>query len=61
VPSKSFHQHNLMAAVAASPSLAREARIPRSVGREFVAADTSAGRYTGRRASRKARPYRGQP
>ena len=39
MPSVSKKQHNLMAAVASSPSVAKKANIPQSVGKEFLAAD----------------------
>jgi hypothetical protein len=39
MPSKSKRQHNLMEAVAHSPSFADKVGIPQSVGKEFAAAD----------------------
>jgi hypothetical protein len=39
MPSKSGKQHRLMALVANSSGAAKRLGIPRSVGREFVAAD----------------------
>lgn len=39
MPSKSKAQHNFMAAVAHSPSFAKKAGVPVSVGKEFVTAD----------------------
>jgi hypothetical protein len=39
MPSKSKAQHNFMAAIAHSPSFAKKARVPMSVGKEFVNAD----------------------
>jgi DNA-binding cell septation regulator SpoVG len=39
VPSKSKKQHDFMQAVAHSLSFARKARVPQSVGREYVEAD----------------------
>ena len=39
MPSVSKKQHNLMAAVAHSPSFAKKVGIKQSVGKEFVAAD----------------------
>ena len=39
MPSKSKAQHNFMAAVAHSPSFAKKAGVPVSVGKEFVSAD----------------------
>ena len=39
MPSKSKAQHNFMAAIANSPSFAKKAGVPMSVGKEFVTAD----------------------
>ena len=39
MPSSSKKQHNFMAAVANSPSFAKKAGVPRSVGKDFTAAD----------------------
>jgi hypothetical protein len=39
MPSKSKAQHNFMAAIANSPSFAKKAGVPVSVGKEFVSAD----------------------
>ena len=39
MPSTSKKQHNFMAAVAHSPSFAKKAGVPQSVGKEFVNAD----------------------
>jgi hypothetical protein len=39
MPSVSKKQHNLMAAVAHSPSFAKKVGIPASVGKEFMTAD----------------------
>lgn len=39
MPSSSKKQHNFMAAIAHSPSFAKKAGIPMSVGKDFVAAD----------------------
>ena len=39
MPSVSKKQHNFMAAVAHSPSFAKKAGVPVSVGKEFVTAD----------------------
>jgi hypothetical protein len=39
MPSTSAKQHNFMAAVANSPSFAKKAGVPRSVGKDFTAAD----------------------
>jgi hypothetical protein len=39
MPSTSKKQHNFMAAIANSPSFAKKAGVPQSVGRDFSAAD----------------------
>ena len=39
MPSTSKKQHNFMAAIAHSPSFAKKAGVPMSVGKEFVTAD----------------------
>jgi hypothetical protein len=39
MPSSSKKQHNFMEAVAHSPSFAKKAGVPRSVGKDFAAAD----------------------
>ena len=39
MPSKSKAQHNFMAAIAHSPSFAKKAGVPMSVGKDFVTAD----------------------
>jgi hypothetical protein len=39
VPSKSIKQHNFMAAIAHSPSFAKKAGVPQSVGKDFASAD----------------------
>lgn len=39
MPSVSKKQHNFMEAVAHSPSFAKKAGVPRSVGKEFASAD----------------------
>ena len=39
MPSVSKKQHNLMAAVANNPAVAKKANIPQSVGKEFLKAD----------------------
>jgi hypothetical protein len=39
VPSSSKKQHNFMAAVANSPAFAKKVGVPRSVGKDFTAAD----------------------
>jgi len=39
MPSSSKKQHNFMAAVAKSPSFAKKAGVPQSVGKEFTEAD----------------------
>lgn len=39
MPSKNLRQHNLMAAVANNPPLAKKTGIPQSVGKDFLEAD----------------------
>ena len=39
MPSKSKKQHNFMAAIAHSPSFAKKAGVPVSVGKDFITAD----------------------
>jgi len=39
MPSVSKKQHNLMAAVANNPAIAKKTKIPQSVGKEFLQAD----------------------
>ena len=39
MPSTSKKQHNFMAAIANSPSFAKKAGVPVSIGKEFVSAD----------------------
>ena len=39
MPSTSKKQHNFMAAIAKSPSFAKKAGVPTSVGKDFVTAD----------------------
>lgn len=43
MPSTSKKQHNFMEAIAHSPSFARKAGVPQSVGKDFAAADLKAG------------------
>lgn len=43
MPSKSARQHRFMEAIAHSPSFAREAGVPQSVGKDFARADDRAG------------------
>lgn len=43
MPSKSAKQHRLMEAVAHNPKFAKKVGIKSSVGKDFVAADLSAG------------------
>jgi len=43
MPSSSPAQHRLMEAVSHSPEFAKQVGIPRSVGRDFAAADDRAG------------------
>lgn len=41
MPSTSKKQHDFMAAVANSPAFAKKAGVPKSVGKDFIAADKS--------------------
>ena len=41
MPSKSKAQHNFMEAIAHSPSFAKKAGVPQSVGKDFATADKS--------------------
>lgn len=43
MPSKSWNQHKLMAAVKHSPAFAAKVGIPQKVGADFIAADDQAG------------------
>lgn len=43
MPSSSLKQHNFMEAIAHSPSFAKKAGVPQSVGRDFAKADDKAG------------------
>lgn len=61
MPSKSASQHRFMAAVAHSPSFAKKAGVPMSVGKEFAAADK--GRKFakgGDMATKKIPPFMGK-
>lgn len=52
MPSKSRSQHNLMAAVANSPSFAQKTGISQSVGKEFFDADKRAGKFKPKASSK---------
>jgi hypothetical protein len=43
MPSVSKKQHNFMEAVAHNPAFAKKAKVPTSVGKEFVKADKESG------------------
>ena len=61
MPSSSMKQHNFMAAVAHSPSFAKKAGVPQSVGKDFTAADK--GRKFakgGDMATKKLPPFMGK-
>lgn len=45
MPSKSAAQHRFMAAVAHNPKFAKQAGVPQSVGKDFMAADKKTSRY----------------
>ena len=46
MPSKSLEQHKLMQAVAHSPKFAKKVGVSQSVGKDFVAADKKAKKYS---------------
>lgn len=46
MPSQSKKQHKFMLAVAHSPEFAKKAGVPQSVGKDFVAADKKAKKYS---------------
>ena len=46
MPSKSAKQHRFMEAIAHSPSFAKKAGVPQSVGRDFSDADKRSGKFT---------------
>lgn len=46
MPSKSLSQHRLMQAVAHSPKFAKKVGVPQSVGKDFVAADKRAKKFS---------------
>jgi hypothetical protein len=61
MPSSSKKQHNFMAAIAHSPSFAKKAGVPMSVGKDFTAADK--GRKFakgGDMATKKLPPFMGK-
>jgi hypothetical protein len=43
MPSVSWRQHKFFAAIKHSPSFAKKAGVPQSVGQDFIAADDKAG------------------
>lgn len=46
MPSQSKKQHDFMLAVAHSPKFAKKAGVPQSVGKDFVAADKKAKKFS---------------
>lgn len=55
MPSKSAKQARTMRAAAHNSSFARKVKIPQKVAREFEAADKAAGKYQGKRKSKKGK------
>lgn len=55
MPSVSAKQHRLMEAVAHNPQFAKKAGIPQKVGKEFAAADDSAGITKNRNDAKRRR------
>lgn len=49
MPSVSKKQHKFMQAVKHSPTFAKKAGVPQSVGRDFVAADKKQGKFQGKK------------
>jgi hypothetical protein len=45
MPSTSRKQHNFMAAIANSPKFARKAGVSSKVGKDFIAADKTQGKF----------------
>ena len=60
MPSASKKQHNFMAAVAHSPSFAKKAGVPMSVGKEFTAADKGRKFAKGGDTMAKIPPFMGK-
>ena len=60
MPSSSKAQHNFMAAVAHSPSFAKKAGVPMSVGKEFTAADKGRKFAKGGDTMAKIPPFMGK-
>lgn len=60
MPSSSKKQHNFMAAVAHSPSFAKKAGVPQSVGKDFTAADKGRKFAKGGYMAKKIPPFMGK-
>lgn len=60
MPSSSKSQHNFMAAVAHSPSFAKKAGVPMSVGKDFTAADKGRKFSKGGDMAKKIPPFMGK-
>ena len=60
MPSSSKKQHNFMAAVAHSPSFAKKAGVPQSVGKDFTAADKGRKFAKGGDMAKKIPPFMGK-
>lgn len=60
MPSSSKKQHNFMAAIAHSPSFAKKAGVPQSVGKDFTAADKGRKFAKGGDMAKKIPPFMGK-
>ena len=60
MPSSSKSQHNFMAAIAHSPSFAKKAGVPMSVGKDFTAADKGRKFAKGGDMAKKIPPFMGK-
>ena len=60
MPSSSKSQHNFMAAIAHSPSFAKKAGVPQSVGKDFTAADKGRKFLKGGDMAKKIPPFMGK-
>jgi hypothetical protein len=60
MPSSSKSQHKFMAAIAHSPSFAKKAGVPQSVGKDFTAADKGRKFAKGGGMAKKIPPFMGK-
>ena len=60
MPSTSSKQHNFMAAIAKNPAFAKKAGVPRSVGTDFLKADTGRKFAKGGEMAKKIPPFMGK-